>query len=53
MGVIVGLMTSSQVKGHSHVRGSLEIHGDASVSLRTLPVKSYLRLTAKNGDMTW
>ncbi len=40
------------ISWYSHVRGSLEIHGDTFFSLGTLPVKSYLGLTAKNGDLT-
>jgi hypothetical protein len=40
------------VSWYSIVRGSLERHGDTFFSLGTLPVKSYSRLTAKNGDLT-
>jgi hypothetical protein len=34
------------------VRESLEITGDTFFSLETLPVKSYLQITAKNGGLT-
>jgi hypothetical protein len=41
------------ISWYSHVRGSLEIHGDTFfLLLWTLPVKSYSQLTTKNGDMS-
>jgi hypothetical protein len=39
------------ISWYFHAQGSLEIHGDTFFAV-DLPVKSYLQLTAKNGDLT-